>query len=98
MSSTPDTIDSAVADGGSYELLKQRLATQGETLLSQVEALNTARQNEFGRSELKLLSRTRARTENNCVARDLVRVGEYLLFGYNVFIGLKKETAVADVF
>lgn len=98
MSSTPDTIDSAVADGGSYELLKQRLATQGETLLSQVDTLNTARQNEFGRSELKLLSRTRARTENNCVARDLVRVGEYLLFGYNVFIGLKKETAVADVF
>jgi hypothetical protein len=27
-----------------------------------------------------------------------VRIGDLLLFGYNVFIGLKKETAVGDVF
>src|SRR5690606_4640904 len=35
---------------------------------------------------------------HNCVARDIVQVGELLLFGYNVFIGLKKETRVEDVF
>jgi len=40
----------------------------------------------------------RIRTENNCIARDIVQVGDCLLFGYNVFIGLKKETSVADVF
>ena len=28
----------------------------------------------------------------------MVQVGDYLLFGYNVFIGLKKETKIDDVF
>ncbi len=87
-----------VAGSGSYDLLKQRLARQGEALLAKTRALNEARLAEFGRSEQALLRRTRARTENNCVARDIVRIGELLLFGYNVFIGLRKETAVSDVF
>lgn len=90
--------EALVAGSGSYELLKQRLQAQGETLHQRVQALNEARLNEFGRSEQALILRTRARTENNCVARDLVRIGDVLLFGYNVFIGLRKETAVGDVF
>jgi hypothetical protein len=93
-----DDVERLVAEGGSYELLKKRLQTQGEALLGKAQALNEARLGAFGRSEQKLLLRTRARTENNCVARDLVRIGDVLLFGYNVFIGLKKETAVGDVF
>jgi len=87
-----------VADSGSYELLKQRLATQGDALLRQAQSLNEQRLAEFGRSDQALVLRTRARTENNCVARDIVRIGDVLLFGYNVFIGLRKETAVSDVF
>ena len=87
-----------VADSGSYELLKKRLASQGEALLATARSLNEARLAEFGRSEQALVLRTRARTENNCVARDIVRIGELLLFGYNVFIGLRKETSVGDVF
>ncbi|HSR52947.1 MAG TPA: DNA repair ATPase [Acidobacteriota bacterium] len=39
----------------------------------------------------------RIRTENNCVPRDLIAVGSRLLFGYNVFIGLRRETRVGDV-
>ena len=93
-----DAAERLVAEGGSYELLKKRLQTQGDQLLQQTGALNAARVNEFGKSEQTLLLRTRARTENNCVARDLVRIGDVLLFGYNVFIGLRKETAVGDVF
>lgn len=93
-----DDVERLVAEGGSYELLKKRLTTQGDALLKKTQALNEARLNAFGRSEQGLLLRTRARTENNCVARDLVRIGDVLLFGYNVFIGLKKETAVGDVF
>lgn len=92
------TVEQLVADGGSYELLKSRLQHQAEVLQTKVQALNAARQENFGRSEQTLLLRTRARTENNCVARDLVRVGDLVLLGYNVFIGLKKETAVSDVF
>src|SRR5690606_21433893 len=53
---------------------------------------------EFGSSHMEAIGRVRIRTENNCIARDIVQVGECLLFGYNVFIGLKKETSVADVF
>ena len=93
-----DATETMVADSSSYELLKQRLANQGEALLQKTLALNDARLAEFGRSEQALILRTTARTENNCVARDIVRIGEHLLFGYNVFIGLKKETAVGDVF
>ncbi|TWO70849.1 AAA family ATPase [Caenimonas sedimenti] len=90
--------ESLVAESGSYDVLKQRLAAQGETLRGKAQALNEARLAAFGRSEQSLLLRTRARTENNCVARDIVRIGDLLLFGYNVFIGLRKETAIGDVF
>lgn len=93
-----DATEAMVAESGSYELLKQRLSAQGEQLLQQTQTLNAARLAEFGRSEQTLLLRTNARTANNCVARDIVRIGDLLLFGYNVFIGLRKETAVEDVF
>lgn len=93
-----DAVEKLVSEGGSYELLKKRLQTQGEQLLAKAKSLNEARLNEFGRADQSLLMRTRARTENNCQARDLVRIGDVLLFGYNVFIGLRKETAVSDVF
>lgn len=99
----PDTpaaqqTDAMVGDSGSYELLKKRLAGHGDALLTRTQALNAARVAEFGRNEQSLILRTRARTENNCVARDIVRIGDRLLFGYNVFIGLRKETTVGDVF
>ena len=87
-----------VAASGSYDLLKQRLTALGESLLAKAQALNAARIAEFGHSEQTLILRTRARTENNCIARDIVRIGDRLLFGYNVFIGLRKETAIGDVF
>lgn len=93
-----DATEAMVADSSSYDLLKQRLSSQGETLLQKTQALNQARLTEFGRSEQALILRATARTENNCVARDIVRIGDQLLFGYNVFMGLKKETAVGDVF
>ncbi|WP_028454333.1 DNA repair ATPase [Chitinilyticum litopenaei] len=92
------TVDQDLAASGGYDLLRQRLATQGEALAAQTGQLNEARLAAFGRAELRLLGRTRARTENNCMARDLVRVGELLLFGYNVYIGLRKETRIDDVF
>ena len=83
---------------GSFDLLRKRLAALAETLRSKTETLNRQRLEVYGRVEPKLLARLAARTEHNCVARDLVRVGDRLLFAYNVFIGLKKETRVEDVF
>ncbi len=93
-----DVVDSAVAEGGAYEVIKRRLSEQGRTLAEHVTSLNQARLAEFGGSDMRVSARTRVRTENNCIARDIVQVGPYLLFGYNVFIGLKKETAIDDVF
>ena len=88
----------AALESSSFDLLRARLGEHGKALLEKAGALNEARLAEFGRQEMVLRSRTRARTENNCAARDLVLVGDVLLFGYNVFIGLRQETKVSDVF
>jgi hypothetical protein len=94
----PDAVERLVSEGGSYDLLKKRLQAQGEKLQAKIHQLNEARMAAFGRTEQTLLLRTRARTENNCIARDMVRLGDLVVLGYNVFIGLRKETAVSDVF
>ena len=91
-------VDSAVAEGGAYEIIRKRLVDQGEQLKAKTAALNAARAEEFGSTDMEVLARTRVRTENNCRGRAIVQVGDMLLFGYNVFIGLKKTTRVEDVF
>lgn len=102
MSETQDqqqtSIDKAVAEGGAYEILRKRLTSLGQELNQKTEALNQERLSEFGKSDMSIISRIRIRTENNCVARDIVRFGDWLLFGYNVYLGLKKETKIEDVF
>jgi hypothetical protein len=95
---TQSTNDQAVAEGGAYEVLRKRLIEQGGRLRAIAEQLNAQRLAEFGSSQMAAIGRLRVRTENNCVPRDLVQVGDCLLFGYNVFLGLKKETQVEDVF
>jgi hypothetical protein len=94
----PAGAEASLRHSSSFDLLRKRLASQGKSLLEKASALNEARLAEFGREEMALRARTRARTDNNCTARDLVLVGDVLLFGYNVFIGLRQETRVADVF
>ncbi len=84
--------------GGNYDVLRGRLERHGRELAQAVEALNTQRQEVFGGSALEVIANERVRTENNCVPRDIVSIGEFLFFGYNVFIGLKSETSISDVF
>lgn len=92
-------VDQAVARGGAYEVLRRRLSEQGARLRQVVDGLNARRLAEFGDSRLEVAGRFRIRTENNCVGRDVVQVGaDMLLFGYNVFIGLKTQTRIEDVF
>jgi MoxR-like ATPase len=83
---------------GTYELLRDRLSSHGKTLSARAASLNAKRIATFGGAEMALLGSDRIRTDNNCVPRDIVEVGGLLLFGYNVFIGLKTETQVSDVF
>ena len=92
------TMETAVAEGGAYEVIRARLETQGQALAEKARQLNEARLALFGGTEMALVASTRIRTENNCVPRDIVQVGGLLLFGYNVHIGLRTETRVADVF
>ncbi|HEU4888477.1 MAG TPA: DNA repair ATPase, partial [Thermoanaerobaculia bacterium] len=83
---------------GTYEILRDRLLASGKTLAAKAETLNKRRIEVFGGFEMALLGSDRIRTENNCVPRDMVEAGGLLVFGYNVFIGLKTETLVSDVF
>ena len=97
-SAAENLVDEAVAQGGAYEIIRKRLVEQGKQLSTETFQLNQARLKEFGATDIDVVARVRVRTENNCIARDIVQVGEHLLFGYNVFIGLKKETKIEDVF
>jgi hypothetical protein len=91
-------VEKAVAEGGAYELIRKRLDDQASNLDTISRKLNDDRLQEFGDTSMGLVGRVRVRTENNCIARDIVQVNDFLLFGYNVFIGLKTQTAVNDVF
>jgi hypothetical protein len=91
-------VEKAVAEGGAYELIRKRLEEQASILDGSARKLNENRLNEFGETSMGVVGRVRVRTENNCTARDIVQISDFLLFGYNVFIGLKTETAVNDVF
>ncbi len=95
---TDNTLNQAVTESGAYDIIRKRLEAQGNELNQHIDQLNHARLDEFGSTDMSVVGRLRVRTENNCIARDIVQVGDYLLFGYNVFIGLKKETHVDDVF
>src|SRR6478609_3926955 len=83
-------------EGGSYEVIRRRLLDRAAELGKRCEALNAARSRLFGGRELALLATDRVRTENNCVPRDVVSVAGHLLFGFQVFIGLKSETKPSD--
>ncbi|MEV0714159.1 DNA repair ATPase [Asanoa sp. NPDC050611] len=85
-------------DAGTYEVLRDRLAARSAELARRAEELNARRLAEFGSTELRLVGTDRVRTEHNCVPRDIVPAAGVMLFGYNVFLGLKPETTVGDVF
>jgi hypothetical protein len=82
---------------GTYEIIRDRLVGHGNELSSRASGLNTKRLEIFGGTELGVLGNERIRTENNCIPRDIKEVSDLLLFGYHVFIGLKRETQVSDV-
>ncbi len=98
MAENNTTINQAVASGGSYEVIRKRLEEQNKQLEQSIVNLNQMRQEAFGQTALEVIDRVRVRTENNCTPRDMVRINGHLLFGYNVFMGLKQETHVSDVF
>jgi hypothetical protein len=84
--------------GGSYEVLRNRLADHGRELVRRTEALNLQRKQTFGGTELQVIGNVRVRTENNCVPTEIISIGDLLLFGFTVHLGLKSQAEVGDVF
>ncbi len=93
-----DTTQNQSLEGGTYEIIKGRLLQQKEDLLSRNHKLNEARKEVFGSIETKLKTTDRINTENNCIARDIISIGNVSIFGYNVHFGLRTDIGLNDVF
>ncbi|MDK1288422.1 DNA repair ATPase [Pseudoalteromonas umbrosa] len=93
-----DSANNAALEQGSYDLIKRRLSNSGAQLRTDIDSLNKNRIDTFGSTEIKVKGRARVRTEHNCIPRDIVLIGDKLIFAYNVFLGMKKNTQVGDVF
>ncbi|MER7940936.1 DNA repair ATPase [Streptomyces sp. NPDC094458] len=89
--------DTTLADGGAYEVLRRRLGAQADELVRRAEALNARRTEEFGSTGLRLLATEQVHTERPSLARDLVAVGDRLLFGFERGPGVGGEAGVGDV-
>ena len=99
ISETPATSAQPALEGGAYEIIRARLDKHGAELRERLGKLNVDRQAVFGAIEPQLLATERISTKNNCTARDMVAIGaDRFVFGYNVQLGLKSTTEIADVF
>lgn len=83
---------------GTYEIIQNRLNKHGADLQARLAHLNAVRKEVFGTVETQLLATERITTQNKCIPRDMVSVGDRFIFGYNVHIGLRTETHINDVF
>ncbi|MFI2631768.1 DNA repair ATPase [Streptomyces collinus] len=97
MTTAPDTGTYDPVDAGAYEVLRDRLTAQAAELARRAEALNVRRGEEFGSTRLEIAGTERLRTEHAAVPRDVVAVGEMLLFGRNGVPSREADTRVGDV-
>ncbi len=89
--------DQTLTQNGNYEILKKRLSDQGKNLQQLTQAFNETRQSAFGKSQNALIGKVSVHTENRCTPVDMAQVGELILFGYHVFMGLKETPSIQDV-
>ncbi len=94
MSNTPKM----TLDTGTYDIIRNRLEEQATDLQSRLQQLNDERKAVFGAIETALVANDRIHTGNYCTARDVVSIGDYCIFGYNVHIGLRSGIQLSDVF
>ncbi|GAB4423393.1 MAG: DNA repair ATPase [Bacteroidia bacterium] len=85
-------------ESGTYELIRNRLGQHADALRSRLDTLNQQRKEVFGAVETQLIATGRITTANNCMPVDMAAVGHRFLFGYNVFLGLRSEIRIEDVF
>ncbi|MEU1300503.1 DNA repair ATPase [Streptomyces shenzhenensis] len=94
MATVPETGPYDAVDTGTYEVLRDRLTAQAAELTRGAEALDARRVAEFGATGLDLTGTGRLRTDGATVPRDVVAVGDRLLFGHHT---ARPEPRVADV-
>lgn len=85
-------------DAGTYEIIRKRLQVQKDDLLKRLLQLNDTRKEVFTASEFALIANQRINTENNCVSRGIMALGNFCIFGYNVHFGLRSDIQLSDVF
>ncbi|PQJ20206.1 DNA repair ATPase [Nonlabens tegetincola] len=96
MATTPK--DTTQLDSGTYEIIQSRLQKQKSDLQQRLSRLNEARKKVFGSLETRLIANDRINTENNCIAQDIIALGNTCIFGYNVHFGLRTQIQLSDVF
>ena len=85
-------------EAGTYEIIRKRLQTQKDILIQKLNSLNEARKDVFSSTEFILKANQRINTENNCVSRGIMALGNLCIFGYNVHFGLRSDIQLSDVF
>ncbi len=92
-----ESTENTQLESGTYEVIKGRLNRFGDDLRTRLSGLNEERKKVFGAIELRLKGNARINSENNCIARDIIAIGNWCIFGYNVHLGLR-EVNIKDVF
>lgn len=93
-----DILNRAVKDGGSYAVIKKRLESEGSELLNSVKDLNQKRQMEFGGTSNEIIGKINLRTENNAIPVDMCQANGHILLGYDVYMGMKTNVEINDIF
>ncbi|MEV6163512.1 DNA repair ATPase [Streptomyces sp. NPDC052052] len=84
-------------DAGTYDVLRRRLTDRASDLADRATALNARRTEEFGSTGLQLIGTEQVRTRQASVPRDLVAVGDRILFGFERGPGAADAAEVPDV-
>jgi len=85
-------------EAGTYEIIRKRLQTQKDILSKRLNFLNEARKEVFASTDFSIIANQRISTDNNCVSRGIIALGNLCIFGYNVHFGLRSDIQLSDVF
>ncbi|MHC5226327.1 DNA repair ATPase [Ignatzschineria sp. LJL83] len=84
-------------NSGNFDVLKNRLSSQGAELSKLVKAFNEARAEAFGKSTNEIIAKVNVHTEHRCTPIDIAEINDLILIGYDVTLGLKQTPAVSDM-
>ena len=82
----------------SYNTIRQRLLEHSKELKEKLDKINKDRISMFGENVSKIFKNETILTENNCIPRDIFSIGNKIILGYNVHMGLKNIVEISDVF